>query len=172
MEKKTFRCRETTEVVIIMPTIAELLYGLKVSELRKLAKYNRIELIKIGFLFSSPATRKDDIIEVLLDSGKITKKKIEAVKKPTKPRKRTAPKRRALRAAEKTQILKRQKYKCARCKKMDLSKTVPHFDHKTPLALGGSDTLRNIQGLCGTCHAEKTQEDRLKISQKRARRRR
>lgn len=165
--------------MIQLPTIEDLLYTLNVSQLRQLAKDNRIKLLKKRrFLRSNEVTRKDDIIEVLLDSGKITKKKIEAVRIPSKAKKETRkpkediPKRRALRAAEKTQILKRQKYKCARCKKIDLTKTVPHFDHKKPLALGGSDTLRNIQGLCGTCHAEKTQEDRFKISKDRARKRR
>ena len=69
-------------------------------------------------------------------------------------------------AGEKTRILKRQKWKCAICKKVDLSKSVPHFDHKIALALGGSDTTRNIQCLCGTCHSEKTREDRDKIAKK------
>jgi 5-methylcytosine-specific restriction endonuclease McrA len=72
---------------------------------------------------------------------------------------------RRLTKADKDKILKRQKYKCAgkRCKK-DLSKIPVHFDHKKPLALGGSDTLRNYQALCPTCHAIKTREDRSKIA--------
>ena len=34
------------------------------------------------------------------------------------------------------------------------------------LSLGGSDTPRNTQALCGTCHSEKTRDDRDKISKK------
>ena len=49
--------------------------------------------------------------------------------------------------------------------KMDISKlAVVNYDHKNPLAIGGSDTTRNIWALCPNCHAEKTQQDRLKIS--------
>lgn len=78
-------------------------------------------------------------------------------------------KRKSLTKADKDKILKRQKYKCAMCPK-DLSKTVVHFDHKKPLALGGSDTLRNYQALCPTCHAEKTREDRSKIAKRKRKR--
>lgn len=76
-------------------------------------------------------------------------------------------KRMKLTKADEDKILKRQKYKCAgkRCNK-DLSKIPVHFDHKKPLALGGSDTLRNIQALCPTCHAIKTRKDRDKIAKK------
>jgi len=72
---------------------------------------------------------------------------------------------RRLTKADKDKILKRQKYRCAYkgCKE-DLSKIPVHFDHKKPLALGGSDTLRNYQALCPTHHAVKTREDRSKIA--------
>ena len=78
-------------------------------------------------------------------------------------------KRSRLTKADKDNILKRQKYKCARCPR-DLTRTVVHFDHKKPLALGGSDTLRNYQALCPTCHAEKTREDRSKIAKRKRKR--
>lgn len=74
------------------------------------------------------------------------------------------PERKRLTAAERTKIFKRQKNKCADCK-LELTRDIPvHFDHKRPIALGGSDTLRNIQALCPTCHAKKTREDRDKIA--------
>jgi 5-methylcytosine-specific restriction endonuclease McrA len=111
----------------------------------------------------------------LVESRKITDKKIkDKMFGPKKTRKTTRKtrktKRRALAKAEETKVLKRQKYKCAICK-MDISKlAVVNFDHKNPIALGGSNSLRNFQALCPTCHAEKTQQDRLAIS--RARRKR
>lgn len=52
------------------------------------------------------------------------------------------------------------------CRK-DISKITPHYDHRIPLAIGGSDTITNIQALCATCHAEKTKFDRLEISRAR-----
>jgi len=71
--------------------------------------------------------------------------------------------------ADKDKIVKRQKYKCAKCKR-DLTRTVVHYDHKKSLALGGSNTLRNYQALCPTCHAEKTREDRSKIAKRKRKR--
>lgn len=81
--------------------------------------------------------------------------------------KKRGKKRKALTKADKDKILKRQKFKCAGkgCSK-DLSKIPAHFDHKKPLALGGSDTLRNYQALCPTCHAIKTREDRSEIAKR------
>jgi 5-methylcytosine-specific restriction endonuclease McrA len=80
-------------------------------------------------------------------------------------------KKRRLTKADKDKILKRQKYKCgARDCQKDLSRVIPHFDHKKPLALGGSDTLRNYQALCPDCHAKKTRNDRSKIAKQKRKR--
>jgi 5-methylcytosine-specific restriction endonuclease McrA len=71
----------------------------------------------------------------------------------------------------KAKILERQRKKCAgkECQKLSGRKApidiMAHFDHKKPLAMGGSDSLSNLQGLCFTCHGKKTREDRYKISQ-------
>lgn len=71
----------------------------------------------------------------------------------------------------KEKILIKQRKKCAgkECQKLSGRKApidiMTHFDHKKPLAMGGSHTLSNIQGLCPTCHASKTREDRHKISE-------
>lgn len=73
-------------------------------------------------------------------------------------------KRRKLTQGDKDNILKKQGDKCAKCGKKFYARSVIHWDHKKALALGGSDTLRNRQALCPNCHAEKTRQDRTKIS--------
>ena len=73
-------------------------------------------------------------------------------------------KRKRLTEDEKFKILERQGHRCAWCGK-PLTYGRVHFDHKKPLALGGSDTLRNIQALCPECHHIKTKEDRRKIAE-------
>ncbi len=74
------------------------------------------------------------------------------------------PKRQKQTKGDTDRILKRQKDKCAICGSKFSARSVVHWDHKRALALGGSDTTRNIQALCPNCHAEKTREDRSKIS--------
>ena len=63
---------------------------------------------------------------------------------------------------EEDKLWDRQDGKCAMCGKK-LGRHY-HIDHKKPIALGGSDTLRNKQLLCPECHMKKTRQDRLKIS--------
>jgi hypothetical protein len=65
-----------------MPTKEDLLRSLTVKQLRQLVKENKIRLVKEGFLWDYKASTKDDIIEILLESPKITKKKIQAIMKP------------------------------------------------------------------------------------------
>jgi 5-methylcytosine-specific restriction endonuclease McrA len=72
-------------------------------------------------------------------------------------------KRRPLTAFEKDIIRQRQKNRCAICK-TSLEGLVVHYDHKKAIALGGSDTPRNLQALCPNCHAKKSREDRNKIA--------
>jgi len=96
----------------------------------------------------------------------ILTKLARARKKREVPRRNRKP----LTAAQKDMILKSQNYMCARCNKIDLSKSVPHFDHIIPLSLGGTDSLNNRQALCGTCHSEKTREDRGRIAEIKRRR--
>jgi len=71
-----------------LSTKEDLLLSLTIKELRELAKENRIKLVKEGFLWDSPATRKEDIIGLLLESPRITKKKILAKFEPSKLPKR------------------------------------------------------------------------------------
>jgi hypothetical protein len=79
-----------------MPTKEDLLRSLTVKQLRQLAKQNKIRLVKEGLLWDTYASTKDDIIELLLESPKITKKKIQAMMKPLPakriPKKETKPK--------------------------------------------------------------------------------
>jgi len=84
-----------------MSTKEDLLWSLTIKELRKLAKENRISLVKEGFLWDSPASRKEDIIEILLQSPRITKKKIKAIIEPPKKEKTPAKKREVKPKAEK-----------------------------------------------------------------------
>lgn len=53
-------------------------------------------------------------------------------------------------------ILQRQNGICLRCQ----SFTKLQIDHKRPLANGGTNELCNLQGLCSTCHREKSQDER------------
>lgn len=39
-----------------------------------------------------------------------------------------------------------------------------HHDHITPVALGGTNEIENIQILCFTCHAQKTADDLIRIA--------
>jgi len=155
-----------------MPTKKALLQQLSVRKLKAIAKENRVILVVEHFWENYTATEKWEIVEILNKSRKVSKKKVEDVvfsssKRTTsrkgKSSKATKPKRRRLAKAEKTLILKSQNFKCADCKR-DISKITPHYDHRIPLGMGGSDTITNIQALCGTCHTEKTKKDRLEIS--------
>lgn len=54
--------------------------------------------------------------------------------------------------------------RCAECKaKIDM-KNQPEWDHVIPLALGGTDTLDNLQPLCRPCHRAKTGTDKGHIA--------
>lgn len=79
-----------------------------------------------------------------------------------------------LNRTEKKEVLERQNYLCAggnRCQKrhgkvLDLNIDNCQFDHIKPRALGGSNTMNNMQALCPNCHAEKTKEDLKRIHKK------
>ena len=80
------------------------------------------------------------------------------------------PKREALTAYEKDQILERQNYKCAICKASLVGKmgVIPHYDHKTSLGADGLDSISNIQAICPNCKSKKTSGDRHIQAKKRS----
>ena len=72
-----------------MSTKEDLLWDLTTKELRQLAKENRVKLVKEGWLGlgTYSVTKKEEIIEILLKSPRITKRKILAIiEPPPKPR--------------------------------------------------------------------------------------
>jgi 5-methylcytosine-specific restriction endonuclease McrA len=54
-------------------------------------------------------------------------------------------------------LLKKQGNKCTYCR-ADVSERY-HIDHKTPIALGGSNGIRNLQILCPLCNQRKHKKD-------------
>jgi 5-methylcytosine-specific restriction endonuclease McrA len=59
---------------------------------------------------------------------------------------------------ERVKLLGEHGEACAACQ-ISLKGRVWHLDHKTPLAMGGSDDRSNWQPLCVACHAEKTRAE-------------
>ena len=68
--------------------------------------------------------------------------------------------------AQKKVIAYRQQYKCAGC--ACLLPPTYEVDHITPLALGGTNGLGNLQALCSACHVQKTRDQRSAILEARA----
>ncbi len=75
------------------------------------------------------------------------------------------PKRKYIPKDTKLKVIERQKNKCAICGK-SLKIGSYHIDHKRAVALGGSDSIRNLQALCPSCHDRKNKEDARKIARK------
>jgi len=65
--------------------------------------------------------------------------------------------------ADLIKLWERQNGRCAICGEK-LHPYNCHVDHKRPLALGGSNSLRNLQLLCPNCHSLKTKEDIKRIA--------
>lgn len=139
----------------------DLLYELTVSKLRALAKENNVSLVIEGWLEESKATTKDDIIEILSKSRKITKKKIQdKISGKSTTKKKTKPKRMKILAHDRSVILERQNGKCDKCgKELDLIHKLYEIDHKNALADGGEDSLDNYHALCLECHRKKTRRE-------------
>ena len=66
-----------------MLTKEDLLNKLTVKQLKQLAKENKVDLVSEGFLWDSAASTKEEIIEVLTNSNKITKEKILSLSQAT-----------------------------------------------------------------------------------------
>ena len=75
---------------------------------------------------------------------------------------------RSFTGAQKKQVAARQGWRCGACDA--LLPASFQVDHVVPLWAGGEDSLDNASGLCGTCHAEKTQAEAVeRAARKRAR---
>ncbi|WP_408633369.1 HNH endonuclease [Mycolicibacterium arenosum] len=57
--------------------------------------------------------------------------------------------------AERLELEDRQNSRCALCGALLTTLTNPHVDHVVPIALGGSDTMSNLQLLCQACNLGK-----------------
>ena len=147
-----------------------LLNQLSLRKLKQLAKENKVLLVVEGFFGSSTATDKYEIVEILNKSRKVSKKKVEEAvfgsSKKTTSRKKasgkkvTSTKRRRILAADRSEILERQKGKCDNCgKKLNLIHKLYEIDHKKAISDGGKDTLTNFHALCLECHRKKTRKE-------------
>lgn len=65
---------------------------------------------------------------------------------------------RAFSAKIQAEAFSRANGKCEQCQGM-LKPGQFQFDHKKPHAIGGENTLDNVQCLCSACHIAKSQED-------------
>ena len=68
--------------------------------------------------------------------------------------------RRTLTEAQKRRIAARDGWRCVACK--NPLPAAFQVDHIVPLCEGGADHADNCQTLCGTCHADKTQEEAIR----------
>lgn len=65
---------------------------------------------------------------------------------------------------ERNERLARANPLCVRCRAKGIVRAATEWDHIVPLEQGGADDESNLQGLCATCHAEKTAEERRERS--------
>ena len=79
------------------------------------------------------------------------------------------PKRKIIPKSIKDEVLVKQNYKCAKCKK-----TLParkHFHHKKPVSKGGKNTISNIEALCPNCHSKHHHKESVKKANAKERKR-
>lgn len=65
-------------------------------------------------------------------------------------------------------LLTAQNYKCVNCK-CCLKRNKKHLDHIVPLALGGSNDIKNLQWLCAKCNLSKKDKHPIEWAQKNGR---
>jgi hypothetical protein len=77
-----------------------------------------------------------------------------------------------LTSSEKSEVLRRQAFKCAQCQ-TDLEpvgREPPHFELVSPVASKGASGTTGFRALCSACHAKSSSEP--KVSEERKRRQR
>jgi len=78
----------------------------------------------------------------------------------------------SLSSSQKTEILRRQAFKCAQCQ-TDLEpvgRAPPHFEQTAPEAKKGASPTSNFRAFCPSCHAVKSDSGKTSISDKRSQR--
>ena len=78
------------------------------------------------------------------------------------------PKREPVNRSVRNAVIAKQKMRCKNCRKI-LNPASTHIDHIKQVAKYGKSDLSNLQALCANCHNEKTNDDRVKDSQKKLR---
>jgi hypothetical protein len=66
------------------------------------------------------------------------------------------PRRRTIPARVRTLVFRRDGYACVECREDDITQLT--LDHRTPVALGGSDDPENLRTLCRRCNSAKGKE--------------
>jgi len=56
-------------------------------------------------------------------------------------------------------VLRRDGFLCQPCKAEGRTKLATEVDHIVPMFEGGSDAMKNLQGICSECHKVKTQAE-------------
>lgn len=129
-----------------MPTKEDLLSELTVKQLRQLAKKDRVKLVEENLFWGTvPVSTKDDIIEVLSESSRITKKKIQALAKPpkTKAGKKEKPRQKRVRLTARQRIYIWENPKqygriCSICHRRITKLSDLELDHTKPYSKGGT----------------------------------
>lgn len=69
--------------------------------------------------------------------------------------------RRAVAESTKKRVAASQRWQCSACK--ELLPSTFQVDHIMPLAVGGSNEVSNLTAMCPGCHAEKTQDEHVRV---------
>jgi len=79
-----------------------------------------------------------------------------------------------LSSSQKTEILRRQAFKCSRCQKdlEPVGSAPPHFEQSSPESTKETSATSNFRALCPACHAMKSSSDSDKASDSKKRRQR
>lgn len=144
-----------------MSTKKELLEELTLRELKQLLKENQITLVKKRFFKDVIITKKDEMIETILDNNIhiISKEKILAVLESRDKKKQTGTRkvRKSIPKSVKESVW--NKYigpdkaygNCYVCDKI-IHITDFEVGHNKAVAKGGKDNLNNLRPICGTCN--------------------
>lgn len=132
----------------------DLLRKLNVSKLKQLAEENKISLVRENWGEKYILKSKDDIVEALLDSKKLSEKKIKEF---TEPKKNFI--RKPIPKAVKISVWNRDigpsktEGKCYVCGERTIHITVFYCGHVIAVVNGGTDSLDNLRPVCRPCNS-------------------